>query len=339
MTAVMVTDGARAWQGSSTCHARIGHVGLASDAMTLTVLDHPLAHDLLSRLRDEETGSGSVPIAHPPPGLAARPRGHEGPRDRRRDHRDTRWSRPRAELAGRAARRGAGPASGPRAPGRRHRSVPRHRRRLPRDGARRGHAGTSRLLREAPHHGGPSRPGARSDARHRVAPARRRSRTSRATRTRSRSRSSASSPPRRASRGWRPNIPTSRSSRRRWTASSTTSGSSCPASATSATACTARSDRLERIRAPDRIRPQMELPPSYARPAAAGGRTFPTNPASDHDRDDVRRHADELGRQEVDQRRIVEPSAGSPGRTRTGTRRRTSVGSGSSSTGSTRRAR
>ena len=41
---------------------------------------------------------------------------------------------------------------------------------------------------------------------------------------------------------------------------------SCPASATSATGCTGRSERRG--------------PPSYARPAASGGRTFPTNPAS-----------------------------------------------------------
>ena len=50
---------------------------------------------------------------------------------------------------------------------------------------------------------------------------------------------------------------------------------SFPGSATSATASTARSSG-DRARAPAR---PTRCPPSYARPAAAGGRTLPTNPA------------------------------------------------------------
>ena len=126
---------------------------------SFTVLDHPLAGDLLTRLRDETTGPaeyraltrrlGLLLVVEATRDLATSPlprrdaartlRGHAALRGPRRDPR--------------AARR-PGPAR------RRDRALPRRRRRLSRDGTRRRHPRTSRLLRETPAHGGPPRIGA-----------------------------------------------------------------------------------------------------------------------------------------------------------------------------------
>ncbi len=58
-------------------------------AATFTVLDHPLAGDLLTRLRDRDTGPAEYPRAHAPARPAARGRGDPRPRRPRPGRVDT----------------------------------------------------------------------------------------------------------------------------------------------------------------------------------------------------------------------------------------------------------
>ena len=161
--------------------------------------------------------AGRVPIPHATIGRDPGRGGHA---------RRSPW-RPRSGDAARAvhrfgARRRPGghprPARRPRLAGRRHRPLPGHDGRLPRDGARRGDARAAGLLREAPAARRAARAVARPDARHGWVRLRRgHVRASR--RSRSASRSSAWWRRRRGSRAWRPTTPACRSSPARWTAS------------------------------------------------------------------------------------------------------------------------
>ena len=129
---------------------------------SFTVLDHPLAGDLLTRLRDRATGPAEYRALTRRLGLLLVA---EATRDARRRSRMT-VETPLEPFEGtrlaRGPRRDPGPARRPRAARRRHRPLPRRGGGLPGHGAQRGNARAARLLREASRRWRAARAGRRS---------------------------------------------------------------------------------------------------------------------------------------------------------------------------------
>ena len=290
--------------------------------MTVTIVEHPLAQDLLGRLRERDTEPGGVPGAHARARPAARRRGDPRPPDRARHDRDADGGD-----EGRADR-GAPVA------------IPVLRAGLGLLDAVTdlypdtvvGYLGMERdeqtlepqrLLREAAADGGRralildpmlATGGSGSAAIARV----------KADARRPRSRSSASWPRRRASRRSRRSIrgpdrrgrPGPRAERHRVH----------PAGAR----------RLRRSAPRDRVVPGRARARRLPRTRGRGRRRthLPHEPGDRHDRDDERDHVDELGRKHGDHRRFIQ-SERSPARSRTGTRP-PAIASGPNWKGSTR---